>query len=200
MQRAAVHSVGQRSWFAILLQMDVGRIIEDIEQLEEMFEAPDIRPLSASDVSAANQQSVVPAMAGLWYLLPAREPDALGDREAAGLSSPDFASNLNSNGVVGRSSPQAITQPIKPQDSSPVVAKPSLYVLFGERAIARAELLVQQFCNLFRRARSLDLVQGSSQLFVESGIRIRRLSHLLFSRPIANLIGKISLSALRRPQ
>ena len=26
--------------------MDVERIIEDIEQLEEMFEAPDIRPLS----------------------------------------------------------------------------------------------------------------------------------------------------------
>jgi hypothetical protein len=32
--------------------MDVKRIIDDIEQLQEMFEAPDIRPLSASDVSA----------------------------------------------------------------------------------------------------------------------------------------------------
>jgi hypothetical protein len=28
--------------------MDVERIINDIEQLQEMFEAPDIRPLSAS--------------------------------------------------------------------------------------------------------------------------------------------------------
>jgi hypothetical protein len=28
--------------------MDVERIIDDIEQLQEMFEAPDIRPLSAS--------------------------------------------------------------------------------------------------------------------------------------------------------
>jgi hypothetical protein len=28
--------------------MDVERIIDDIRQLEEMFEAPDIRPLSAS--------------------------------------------------------------------------------------------------------------------------------------------------------
>jgi len=54
--------------------------------------------------------------------------------------------------------------------------------------IARAELLVEQFSNLFRRARSLDLVQGSSHLFVEPGIRVQRLSHLSFSRPKANLI------------
>ena len=36
--------------------MEVERIIDDIEQLQEMFEAPDIRPLSASDISAANQR------------------------------------------------------------------------------------------------------------------------------------------------
>jgi hypothetical protein len=35
--------------------MDVERIIDDIQQLEEMFEAPDIRPLSASAISAANR-------------------------------------------------------------------------------------------------------------------------------------------------
>ena len=62
--------------------MDVERIIDDIRQLEEMFEAPDIRPLSASDVSAANRRhdetlANVPSLAGFWYLLPAREPDAL---------------------------------------------------------------------------------------------------------------------------
>ncbi len=34
--------------------MDVERTIDEIEQLQEMFEAPDIRPLSASDISAAN--------------------------------------------------------------------------------------------------------------------------------------------------
>ena len=34
--------------------MDIERIIDDIEQLQEMFEAPDIRPLSANDISAAN--------------------------------------------------------------------------------------------------------------------------------------------------
>jgi hypothetical protein len=31
--------------------MDVERIIDEIEQIQEMFEAPDIRPLSASDIS-----------------------------------------------------------------------------------------------------------------------------------------------------
>ncbi len=36
--------------------MDVERIIDDIEQLQEMFEAPDIRPLSASDLAAANRR------------------------------------------------------------------------------------------------------------------------------------------------
>ena len=36
--------------------MDIERTIDDIEQLEEMFEAPDIRPLSASDISAANRR------------------------------------------------------------------------------------------------------------------------------------------------
>ena len=36
--------------------MDVERTIDDIEQLQEMFEAPDIRPLSASDISAANRR------------------------------------------------------------------------------------------------------------------------------------------------
>jgi hypothetical protein len=36
--------------------MDIDRIIDEIQQLEEIFEAPDIRPLSASDISAANRR------------------------------------------------------------------------------------------------------------------------------------------------
>jgi hypothetical protein len=36
--------------------MDVERTIDDIEQLEEMFEAPDTRPFSARDISAANRR------------------------------------------------------------------------------------------------------------------------------------------------
>jgi hypothetical protein len=37
--------------------MDVERIIDEIQQLQEMFEAPDIRPLSASDISDANSRT-----------------------------------------------------------------------------------------------------------------------------------------------
>jgi hypothetical protein len=36
--------------------MDIERIIDDIEQLQEMFEAPDIRPLTAGDLAAANRR------------------------------------------------------------------------------------------------------------------------------------------------
>jgi hypothetical protein len=36
--------------------MDVERTIDEIQQLQEMFEAPDIRPLSASDISVANRR------------------------------------------------------------------------------------------------------------------------------------------------
>jgi hypothetical protein len=36
--------------------MGVERIIDEIEQLQEIFEAPDIRPLSPSDISAANRR------------------------------------------------------------------------------------------------------------------------------------------------
>lgn len=43
-------------WLAILEPMDVERIIDEIEQLEEMYEAADIRPFTASDISAANRR------------------------------------------------------------------------------------------------------------------------------------------------
>jgi hypothetical protein len=36
--------------------MDVERTIYEIEQLEEMFEGADIRPLTRSDISAANRR------------------------------------------------------------------------------------------------------------------------------------------------
>ena len=36
--------------------MDVELLMDDIEQLQERFEAPDIRPLSPSDISAANRR------------------------------------------------------------------------------------------------------------------------------------------------
>ena len=59
-------------------EMDVERIIDDIEQLQEMFEAPDIRPLSTRDISAANRRHdemlahspLVSALAAFRSLLP----------------------------------------------------------------------------------------------------------------------------------
>jgi len=49
--------------------MDVERIINDIEQLQEMFEAPDIRPLSASDISAANRRHDEMLAHSHWFKL-----------------------------------------------------------------------------------------------------------------------------------
>ena len=49
--------------------MDVERIINDIEQLQEMFEAPDIRPLSASDLAAANRRHDERLANSPWFRL-----------------------------------------------------------------------------------------------------------------------------------
>jgi len=53
----------------ILWGMDIERIIEDIEQLEEMFEAPDIRPFKASDISAANRRHDEALARSPWFRL-----------------------------------------------------------------------------------------------------------------------------------
>ena len=49
--------------------MDVERIIDEIEQLQEMFEAPDIRPLSPSDIGAANRRYDERQANGPWFRL-----------------------------------------------------------------------------------------------------------------------------------
>jgi hypothetical protein len=49
--------------------MDIERIIGDIEQLQEMFEAPDIRPLSPSDISAANRRHDQALANSPWFQL-----------------------------------------------------------------------------------------------------------------------------------
>jgi hypothetical protein len=49
--------------------MDVERIIDDIEQLQEMLEAPDTRPLSASDISAANRRHDEKLVNSPWFRL-----------------------------------------------------------------------------------------------------------------------------------
>ena len=49
--------------------MDVERVIDEIEQLEEMWEAADIRPLSASDISAANRRHDEMLARSPWFQL-----------------------------------------------------------------------------------------------------------------------------------
>jgi hypothetical protein len=49
--------------------MDVERIIDEIGQLQEMFEAPDISPLSASDISAANRRHDEILALSPWFRL-----------------------------------------------------------------------------------------------------------------------------------
>jgi len=49
--------------------MDVERIINEIEQLQEMFEAPDIRPFSTSDISAANRRHDEMLAHSPWFRL-----------------------------------------------------------------------------------------------------------------------------------
>jgi hypothetical protein len=63
--------------------MEAEQTIAEIESLERIFVAPDPRPLSASDLAAANRRhdemlaySPWFRLAALWCLLPNRVPSA----------------------------------------------------------------------------------------------------------------------------
>ena len=49
--------------------MDVERIIDEIRQLEEMFEAADARPFTPSDISAANRRHDEALANSPWFKL-----------------------------------------------------------------------------------------------------------------------------------
>ncbi len=49
--------------------MDVERIIDEIQQLEEMFEAADARPFTPSDISAANRRHDEALANSPWFKL-----------------------------------------------------------------------------------------------------------------------------------
>ena len=49
--------------------MDAEQTIAEIEQLERIFAAPDTRPLSASDLSAANRQHDKKLAHSPWFRL-----------------------------------------------------------------------------------------------------------------------------------
>ena len=65
--------------------MDVERIIDEIEQLQEMFEAPDIRPLSASDLSALNRKHDDMLAHSPWFRLWKRYGVCFRSEAEAGL-------------------------------------------------------------------------------------------------------------------
>jgi len=56
-----------QTWFDILEAMDIERVINEIEQLEEMFEAADIRPFTESDISAANRRHDAMLAQSPWF-------------------------------------------------------------------------------------------------------------------------------------
>ena len=49
--------------------MDVERIISEIESLEDMYDRPDIRPLTPEDVLAANQRHDKKQANSPWFRL-----------------------------------------------------------------------------------------------------------------------------------
>jgi len=49
--------------------MDVERVIAEIERLENIFSAPDTRPLTASDISAANRRHDETLAHSPWFRL-----------------------------------------------------------------------------------------------------------------------------------
>jgi hypothetical protein len=49
--------------------MDVERIIDDIERLERIFAVPDTRPLSTSDLAAANRRHDEALAQSPWFRL-----------------------------------------------------------------------------------------------------------------------------------
>ena len=64
-----VRAMGLQARWLYWSAMDVERIIDEIEQLEEMWEAADIRPLSASDISAANRRHDEMLANSPWFRL-----------------------------------------------------------------------------------------------------------------------------------
>jgi len=65
--------------------MDVERLIDEIEQLEEMFEAADVRPLSTSDISAANRRHDEALAHSPWFRLWERYGICCRSESASGL-------------------------------------------------------------------------------------------------------------------
>src|SRR5262249_37797434 len=68
-------------------------------------------------------------------------------------------------------------EPIQIQDCSASVSQPSLNLSRLQRAIPRAKVAIEQFCNLLGRARPLNLVERPNNLFLELASRSWHLRH-----------------------
>ena len=68
------------------------------------------------------------------------------------------------------------------------VPQPSADFSYLKRPLPRAEVAIHQFGYFLSGARLLDVVQCSLHPFIETGIRVQRLAHLLLSHRKAELI------------
>jgi hypothetical protein len=82
----------------------------------------------------------------------------------------------------------AAFQPIQIQDSIAGVPQPSANFSYLKRPILRTEVAIRQLGYFLSGARPLDLVQCTLHPFIETGIRVRELFHLLLLRRRAKLI------------
>jgi hypothetical protein len=78
--------------------MDIERTIDDIEQLEEMFEAPDIRPLNATDLAALNRRHDEMLAHSPWFRLWQRYGVCCRTESPAVLRLPGTGTKLPANG------------------------------------------------------------------------------------------------------
>ena len=88
----------------------------------------------------------------------------------------------------------------KTRIASSVSPPPSARFCYPKRPILRTEVAIHQFGDFLSGARPLDPVQPSPDLFVEPGIRVRTLPHMLLWHRKAALMKKLIrlLFALRR--
>jgi hypothetical protein len=83
----------------------------------------------------------------------------------------------NEGGLPAR----AVFQPVQPQHLFAGIPQPSRNFSCLERPVSGTEIAIEQLSDLFSRARLLDPVQRSEDMFVETTVRVWRLTPLRFS-------------------
>jgi hypothetical protein len=91
---------------------------------------------------------------------------------------PETRRSRNERGVLPA---RTILQPIQTEHLVAGVSQPGRDFFRLKRPIPWAKVAIEQLCDFFSRARSLDLVQRSEDMLPKTVIRIWRLGHLRFS-------------------